>query len=483
LAFILSLSGLSLCGLSLSGGDQAYGDDLCSSGIPLGAIAAAQAATGDLDGAFKTTELIDVDDRDRALAGIAEVQTEAGNFAGALQTLSRIGDDWTEAETGHEIALAQADAGKLVDAGTTVRLIRNESYANFARRAIADHQVKAGDVDGALETLRGIPRPGSRIVAYFGIVNALADLGKMDEARRILDRELRPAVEIDDPAQRAIALRSLAVGLARIGEIEEALGIARGLDDPRERAYALQAIAEIHAEAGDRPAALGLLDEAATSAKSAAAPDQGDAILSHAAEGYSDIGDFDRAAAIAATVEDAGRRTQLFIEIGRQAASAGQPNLARQNFDAAWQSAGLPPDDIDRSLAAGAVIRARARTGDIEGALRLAHAMENPLDMRAALADIAETQAAAGDFDAALATANDIVNEEARADPDDLQMAKEHRAEALGGIARAEAQAGRIGEAKLLIKEALGQACGIDPDRTGAVRNGSAPQGISPASQ
>jgi hypothetical protein len=111
------------------------------------------------------------------------------------------------------------------------------------------------------------------------------------------------------------------------------------------------------------------------------------------------------------------------------------------------------------------VIRARARAGDFDGALEEARAMEVRADIQGALGDIAAIQAEAGAFDAALATANSIVDAEARADPAELQMAKEQRAQALGGIARAEARSGKRGEARLLIKEALGAVCGPGPDR------------------
>jgi hypothetical protein len=143
--------------------------------------AEAQMNAGDMAGALKSTEQIQVDVRTKTetLDHIAKAQVKAGDVAAALKTfmLARTSAEHNQdAMTKHNqleaIAGDQADAGDIAGAQSTLAavgaplprpdVIKNDPimktwpddkyYIDFARDHIAEAQIKAGDIAGAQKT-------------------------------------------------------------------------------------------------------------------------------------------------------------------------------------------------------------------------------------------------------------------------------------------------------------------------------------------
>jgi hypothetical protein len=147
-------------------------------------IAEAQAQTGRIAEAIATAATIPADahyPRASALAAIAKAQAAAGRFAEAAATAHANPDvEWYRDAALKDVALAQAAAGKRADAVATARLVQDRIRRVSLLRAIGAAQIRAGQEDAAMATLRealalarGSPVAGTRAEAYAEIAETL----------------------------------------------------------------------------------------------------------------------------------------------------------------------------------------------------------------------------------------------------------------------------------------------------------------------
>lgn len=135
----------------------------------LSTIAIFQVKNGDLEGAKETLKLalrtinqIPAEkDKDLAMDGIAEIQADAGDIAGAKKTTAKVQDPNYKCADLTVIAENQVKAGdiegakaSLASALTITELIHDTYYKDksIAQRAIVEAQVKADDIPGAQTT-------------------------------------------------------------------------------------------------------------------------------------------------------------------------------------------------------------------------------------------------------------------------------------------------------------------------------------------
>jgi hypothetical protein len=194
----------------------------------------------------------------------------------------------------------------------------------------------------------------------------------------------------------------------------------------------------------------------------------------------------EKAIAAARTIEDPGRRVSALSCIAQNQDELGDRLAAAATWREALTAAGgmdsdlVPPDDLSW------IVENLAKTGDTAGALAAAKSIQDPSERASSLTDIAAAQAAAGDRAAARATLQDALIDIRRMDSGGLReiaiskiaatQAKhlgdfdgalatvkgiEERgraAEALAGIAAAQARAGQSSAAAATLRAALKSA-------------------------
>jgi hypothetical protein len=242
--------------------DEAY--------LGLGDLAEAQARLGDLAGAKRSATAIGVgptrfrydmtDGQPYALIRVASVQREAGDIAGAKETLR--------------------DAFRSVRDHPMMRG-RDGRYSQIAQGQIAN-----GDIDGALQSVSAMEEFSSQVLAY--IARAQAASGALTDARATFTRALRDAGRsaFDPPAPNPVLAkapgvspkmslserRNLAEIQAMAGDIAGALKTLHSDDDEFYRRTALQKVVSARATAGEVAGALRLcLEESKTPAERRAA--------------------------------------------------------------------------------------------------------------------------------------------------------------------------------------------------------------------
>lgn len=197
-------------------------------------------------------------------AGIAGIQAQLGDFAGALHTASAIHSLYQKTKTLLEIGTAQAGAGKVADARETLLRAAYAAEDNTpaagpdgpyrggpstvwetdkasTMRQIAEQQAKAGDIKQALRTVENIPTNvasslGERDLALAGIVRAQAESGDFKGGLETLAR-------IQNQEEKTPALEGILQAQVRAGDIPGALALAARQLSPYQKANALLAIA------------------------------------------------------------------------------------------------------------------------------------------------------------------------------------------------------------------------------------------------
>jgi RNA polymerase sigma factor (sigma-70 family) len=232
----------------------------------LTSVASEQARYGDKPGAAATfTEAIKLaaglkseTTRAEALANIGFYQAVGGLTADARKTAASITlkeqsqtDDY-RGRVLSELASALATAGDAAEAvkvadSIPVRVLkipdkkgkdvehRDADRRDYALKLVADAQVKAGDVAGAVATARKIEDDGRRLYRLAELVIAYGKAGDEAAARKLFE-ELRKDMEKSKVGGRS---HEIAMLQAAIGDVAGALKWVEKIESPKERADAL----------------------------------------------------------------------------------------------------------------------------------------------------------------------------------------------------------------------------------------------------
>lgn len=431
-------------------------------------IAQAQTWAGDKEGAVWSTAqatkaalAVNPGGRCRALTAVAWLRAGAGDRVGALDLLRTarqhadgIDAGWQRVGVLRSVAGSQLDLGDRHAYADTVRAMRDfvppKGGGNrFARRIslseVVGAMAYAGDFEDAFRTVEDAGA-GDRYVQG-GLYGAIAEAATADSAsypyrprsfgpkeraarRRVLDR-IEKAVEPFSFAEDKPPYVELAIATAKLGDFDEALGLARRFDkDPIERANGidltagpciLSVIGSYQAKAGQLEKAretfrealhliardpklakcLGQVAEAQAEAGDYAAAlktvegldaRQRPGVLSRAAENLDRSGDREgaRTAARLALAEaeraglgklDARSKDDVLTETAFLRARLGEVEAAT----AAFQT--ITGED-NRGRVASAVARARAAAGDVRGALDWALRVDPPSARGSALSGL-----------------------------------------------------------------------------------------------
>lgn len=251
---------------------------------------------------------------------------------------------------------ARAKAGDLRGAKALAEehLKGRDAYHHVWMAAIAAVEAEAGDLDGALTTIKAL-RDHDRPNALAQVAAALARRG---------DPRVGQVVGMlgdADPTGRSLALGAIARAQAGAGRYAEALATLEKAGDEQVRVEFCAEVAEIQARAGDAKAAH------ATIASLPAEP-QRDLAYTRVVLAELDRDEIVEAKLMAAKVAGATHRAQLLRAIAAAEARAGRFDDARRTADS------IPEGERERREAFHILAQALARAGDLDGAVRVAEA-------------------------------------------------------------------------------------------------------------
>ncbi|MHB1560872.1 MAG: sigma-70 family RNA polymerase sigma factor [Isosphaeraceae bacterium] len=322
---------------------------------------------------------------------------------------------------------AEAKA-RLADELARVDAIGDQRIRDGGNYRFIQNQVAMGDYEAAFRQVERFTGDHSnyRQPLIDIIVRWKSTPAKKDAPLAVVERARALAEEITYPYPRALTLVKVAPALARAGDIEGALKLAReigqgypmpfGESARAERPAALGEIARVQAARGDVEGARKTLREAWALGRTVS---QRDVILferlRRVAEVAAEIGDVEAARMLADEIEDdAAEKTRALAALARAQVKAGDPKAAQATLDQALkQSRGIGPraheingdpgretDEATKEIAV-----ARAEAGDVAAAVALVTARGSASWKSDVLAAIATVQVRHGDVPGALKTA------------------------------------------------------------------------------
>lgn len=195
-------------------------------------IAMTQARLKDIPGALRTADSIqDARRKVSALNDIGTVQARRGDIQASLQTAATIPKDHSRGTILREIAAAQARAGEVKRALETASEIREDFVKAEALREIAAIQVTAGDIQGAFRTVAMIQSVAN--IGKTGTARALREMAAAQAQKGDVAGALRTAASIsqDDEHMQRWAFRDIAVAQAVSGDIQGGLKTVAMIQD------------------------------------------------------------------------------------------------------------------------------------------------------------------------------------------------------------------------------------------------------------
>jgi RNA polymerase sigma factor (sigma-70 family) len=310
----------------------------------------------------------------------------------ALKDAAAIRDPFQRLAAYGYIAKAQARAGRQDAAKDTLRKALEAEDREMGAAALqhkdsrmimaAEFQVEIGDLNGALKTIE----------LDVSDMNHDAALSRVAVCRA-LNGDLKGALETAESIKAAVykgdALRTIAVRLAEAGDMKGAVKAANRIaDEVPSKCLALAAIASARAKAGDRDGAARLLP----AVRAAAARIQEKAKFfgpMAVAEAEAAAGMADAAIKTVGEIEDGLSHAEALQHLAATQAARGEVPEARQTAEAI-------PGDYNQGEALKQVVAALVRARDLPAAEKLANSIRHDMGHCYALLEVARAQAAAG---------------------------------------------------------------------------------------
>lgn len=354
-----------------------------------------------------------------------------------------------------ELCYATAAAGSTEEARTvagslTVNYRRDEAFRNIgkAQAEIATRHAHHGDIAIAIDLTRDIADDVGRSTAFREIAGAQAAAGFDAEAKTTF------AMAVELAMRDAGLLKEIALAQTRAGYRDEAREVFRIASDLSRQSIdgyfgdeIAAGVASAIAETGDLDLALALARDIKSSRHQGAA-------LCAIAEAQIRLRDRDSAIATARSIRQPESMMKSLNVIASTLAAQGQAAASREVFSKALDVAMTVRDSRDGANGLREVALAQMRSGFIEeGRQTFERAFETiepgGISDRDAtqLRYLAENQAAAGDFDAAVRTASEVADEIGESD----------RMQALSAVASAGGAAGNTVRAKQMLDDLVTQ--------------------------
>ncbi|MET3422789.1 tetratricopeptide (TPR) repeat protein [Actinoplanes tereljensis] len=343
----------------------------------LSGLAVALARAGDRDGAEEFAYGVsDPSDRTGVLTDL--VDALADHHDRAERIARTISGSYQQAKALGGVAKALAEAGAGDRAEQIARSITDPYLHVMALTRLAGVSAEIGDL-GRARRLTGevnrlaptIAHRESRVRMQIEIAEVLARTGETDRARAAADDAERHSRQIAGRFSRA-RLTIIVGVVARIGDYDRAIAIARSIAAPYDQMQALSEVVTVCTEAGD-------YDRAERLARTMRNHEGRE--LSGIAAALTRAGDFDRAERLALSI-DPPDAAPVLEDLAVAMARAGE-------WDRAEQLATGIPDRHHRAAALRGAAQACTVAGEYERAERLARIVGDPGDQAEALSGLA----------------------------------------------------------------------------------------------
>ena len=209
-------------------------DEMQDKAVAWSDIASVQAAVGDIAGALQTAKRIDrSNERNWALVGIAEAQAKTGNVVQSLETVGQIHDaSYVRVVALGNIANVQASAGDVIGALRTVEKIYPSSERDRILSELVKGPAEAENIPGVLLIVGEIDAALSRNVALRNVARLQVEAGNVVGAVQTLKLN----TEGSSPTEEDLFLLAAAQGSA--GDFSAAIQTINQIDDPVQRGQA-----------------------------------------------------------------------------------------------------------------------------------------------------------------------------------------------------------------------------------------------------
>jgi len=321
------------------------------------------------------------------LSDIAAAQAKLGDRRQAMKTLERACeialrncDEQTRPTVLAEHAVKTAEIGDVDGALRIVGSIGQPDDAAYARHLIAPIQARAGDLNGALQTIESIGGKTKETLQAFAlesIAEFQAESGDFDEALQTAKRIAAISVDVKDDkklldARQRIVFLWIAVVQARSGRIEQSLQTVEAINDDVVKSHALKDVAEVQADSGQQKSARRLLKQAASVAKAAKLDEH----LAWIAADQAQAGDIRGAQQTTSAVAAGADKACALLEISAAQQKAGDQAAATRTLQEGVRM--LESSDVESYGYALADIAATlAAAGNTEGSLQVVAAIKN----------------------------------------------------------------------------------------------------------
>lgn len=240
---------------------------------------------------------------------------------------------------------------------------------------IAQSMAKAGQTDRVLATFNIALQFSQKISdrdlqswATTEIAIGLARVGQFDQALQVAERIWIPP-QFD---RQSYAYAEIAIAMARAGQYDQALQVIEKASDASLRTYGFSSIVEAMAVAGERERALNISDQALQAAKSIKDEKERSSALAEVAIAMAKAGQFDKALQIAKDVSDKylARNSYALSGIVKEMAKVGQ-------FDRAQQIAKGIKDGEFRASALVGIVEGMAKAGQFDKAIQVSQGVKD----------------------------------------------------------------------------------------------------------
>jgi hypothetical protein len=345
-----------------------------------------------LDRALETAATIEDPYRHaEALANVARLQAPMGDPTAthrtihqALAVARQVSEPAFRGWALHDIVLAQIAVEDLHGARETAGLIEAARPHGAALAALADIQLRGGNLTAAQTTAMQIRDTGAQSDVLRQVVSVQAGKGEIAAARNALGH-------IKDPFQQMLARGDVAVAEVRAGNIEQALDLAaRARRKHRAQVYGRIALARV--AAGDRRGGAETLQKIDDVMYRAVV--QGRIAASRAEAGERDAARqmFTSAITSVETVASVERKALTLAQLGRMQAAAGERTAARETLVRARIEADRLSQAEERDDVMDYIARGQVRAGDIAGALDSALRMNDRVARALLVRDVVTSQ-------------------------------------------------------------------------------------------
>ena len=324
--------------------------DEVSKPLGLGNVARALAYIGDRDGLRRALTVAETMEepfwRAATMNGLAGGIAEMGDFDWALEVAEAIDED----------------------------LFKTYALSGIARTlALTGHPERAAQVvQRALAVATAMEDAQDKVAALNGIARDLAGSERVEPAAEVAGQALRIAENIVLQEQRASAMCGVAESLAAIGYADQTLRVVEAIEEEAGKVRALISVARHMIQAGDRDSAAKIISQIQTAAETMSDGWEKTSVTGDIAESLAQIGEFDRAVALASAIDDENHKAFALNRIVKISAQA-------RNLEMALEVADAIGDQGQRASALCHVAQSLAQLGRTDEAITLINRAVTPL--------------------------------------------------------------------------------------------------------